>query len=563
MTQRPPHGHDPGLLDRYYRPKPLTPDQAVGRAIATTDRCEPLQRLLRDAAPTRGRPRKIALDVIARCVMVHSILVPESQAMTRITDTLWTTLSPSQRFNLGLHQVDPTYARVRSSILALVRLLDQVRLLGQQPSAATYEHPEVDARTGDVADCQSGDGRPPVTLDELACALLNAAIPNSVATTGSMAIDGTDIETCAHAPYGTADDDRPACWDPDARFGHRTSTTNHPGDLYLGYAAHLATDIPAIGAPPVSHLARGLVLRPANHASAAAGIDLLTIMQLDHGVTECVADRGYTMATAEHFAEPAHQLGISIDMDLHTYQQTQHPGPKPGTLWVDGTLYSTALPERLHHIAAPSLTQTAAEKAALRDLFDKRRPYEMRPLTTPTADGVQRPRGPARRGRLRCPNVPKSMRAPHTTPLTGCTRDQPCGCGLTVTVHRHEHQRDRQRLPWQSTAWFDSYGRRVGIESLNASVRGHHANINRGYIRVVGLAPVTTLLAFGLAGMNTRILNAWYTSRGQPEPWAVALTEPPDERVPQRQHRRYCPKRGSPPATPGGYTKKRRKASTM
>ena len=74
---------------------------------------------------------------------------------------------------------------------------------------------------------------------------------------------------------------------------------------------------------------------------------------------------------------------------------------------------------------------------------------------------------------------------------------------------------------------------------------------------------MTTLLAFGLAGMNTRILNAWYTSRGLPEPWAAVLAEPPDERVPQRQHRRYRPRRGSPPATPGGHTtKKRRKAST-
>ncbi len=89
-------------------------------------------------------------------------------------------------------------------------------------------------------------------------------------------------------------------------------------------------------------------------------------------------------------------------------------------------------------------------ESPLRDLFDKRRPYEMRPLTAPT-EGVQRLRGPARRGKLRCPNVPKSMRAPHTTPLTGCTKNQPCGCGRTVTVHCGDHRRDRQRLPWQST----------------------------------------------------------------------------------------------------------------
>jgi len=68
----------------------------------------------------------------------------------------------------------------------------------------------------------------------------------------------------------------------------------------------------------------------------------------------------------------------------------------------------------------------------------------------------------------------------------------------------------------------------------------------------LGQRLVQALLAFGLAGMNTRILNAWYTSRGLPEPWATFLAEPPDERIPQRQHRRYRPKRCSPPTTPGG-----------
>ena len=186
----------------------------------------------------------------------------------------------------------------------------------------------------------------------------------------------------------------------------------------------------------------------------------------------------------------------------------------------------------------------------------------MTSLTAPDHKGTQGLRGPARRDKVRCPNSPKSIRGPHDIPPTSCTTGQPCGCGTTVTVHRLPHQRDRQRLPWQSKAWFDSYSRRVGIESLNASIRGHHADINCGYIRVVGLTPVTTLLAFGLTGMNTRILNAWYTSRGQPEPRATILGEPPDERVPQREHRRYRPKRGSPPTTPGGHTKKRRTAHT-
>jgi len=30
-------------------------------------------------------------------------------------------------------------------------------------------------------------------------------------------------------------------------------------------------------------------------------------MRRERAMTECVTDRGYTMATAEHFAEPDHQ----------------------------------------------------------------------------------------------------------------------------------------------------------------------------------------------------------------------------------------------------------------
>jgi hypothetical protein len=103
-------------------------------------------------------------------------------------------------------------------------------------------------------------------------------------------------------------------------------------------------------------------------------------------------------------------------MDLPTNQQVQHPGTRTGTLWVDGTLYSTALPQRLRHIAAPNLTQSSAEKAL--DPGPVRQTPAVREATAdrPHPKGVQRPRGPARRGKFRCPNVPKSMRGPHATP---------------------------------------------------------------------------------------------------------------------------------------------------
>ncbi|MDF8263965.1 hypothetical protein P4R38_06900, partial [Luteipulveratus sp. YIM 133296] len=38
------------------------------------------------------------------------------------------------------------------------------------------------------------------------------------------------------------------------------------------------------------------------------------------------------------------------------------------------------------------------------------------------------------------------------------------------------------------------------------------------------------LLAIGLAGLNIRRLHHWSTTRGRPDPWEVALGEPPDTR---------------------------------
>jgi len=85
--------------------------------------------------------------------------------------------------------VDPTYARVRSSIRGSVRASSSPSCPQRHPRAPQS------IRAGEVADCGTDEDRPPVTLDELACALLNAAIPETVPTTGTMAIDGTDIET--------------------------------------------------------------------------------------------------------------------------------------------------------------------------------------------------------------------------------------------------------------------------------------------------------------------------------------------------------------------------------
>ena len=221
-------------------------------------------------------------------------------------------------------------------------------------------------------------------------------------------------------------------------------------------------------------------------------------------------------------------------MDLHKTQRGQRPGPIPGTIWLDGHLYTACISERLRELEPPTLTMTDSEKAHLRDVFDAREPYRF--VVHGRHDkrrGTQRFRGPAVDGhpfRVRCPNTPASMREPHAIPTTTCIKGQPCGCGNTLTVKGTDHERDRQPLPWQSTRWAKSYNRRSRIEGLFGAVRYQSLNLNRGFFRMTGLAATGLLMAVTLIGHNLVSLHAWHTKRGLPEPWQAHLGEPVDDR---------------------------------
>jgi hypothetical protein len=93
-------------------------------------------------------------------------------------------------------------------------------------------------------------------------------------------------------------------------------------------------------------------------------------------------------------------------------------------LWVDGSLYSSALPEKLRTLEPPEPGMTAGEKARRREAFDAREPYRFVAHGKRNKKrGTQRFRGPAVDGhpfKVRCPNTPASMRMPHTIPTTTC-----------------------------------------------------------------------------------------------------------------------------------------------
>ena len=58
------------------------------------------------------------------------------------------------------------------------------------------------------------------------------------------------------------------------------------------------------------------------------------------------------------------------------------------------------------------------------------------------------------------------------------------------------------RIPFGTTAWRLSMGRRQVVESVNAALKGAFADLPRGFFRVMGQTKLTILLGFTVAGYN-------------------------------------------------------------
>jgi hypothetical protein len=67
----------------------------------------------------------------------------------------------------------------------------------------------------------------------------------------------------------------------------------------------------------------------------------------------------------------------------------------------------------------------------------------------------------------------------------------------------------RQSFTPGSTAWRKSYRRRNVVEGVNAMLKGGFVNIQHKFVRVFGLAKMTLLLAFTLAGYNLEAIRSF------------------------------------------------------
>ena len=407
-----------------------------------------------------------------------------------------------------------------------------------------------------------------------------SAIPTEHLVSASVAVDGTDVETWG-ALHGEAvtveldgdatqtqliDDDprlrtkRPArrakilgvgtdgrkryTVDPDARAGHRSATNSRPAGPYIGYELHLAVqardvrwtnniDRTTLG-PEVPGVITTCNLVPTGSHRGRAVVDGLIAAKRDgHQLDDVVWDPGYSLCKEGTTAHPLAQAGIGQTFQVVTHQRGSRPFSSDALL-IDGQLYSPHVPEALRDLTSPPRGATETEKLTYEAKFNQRARWRLVRHAGPDTDGVTRWRCPFCAGLLRSRKFPRTMRNSRRAPLVdlgdGVTE---CCTGILSVVPAELGL--NQRIPFGTTAWRISMGRRQVVESVNAALKGAYVDLARGFFRVFGQVKMTVLLGFTVAAYNLDRVRSFRAKHALEGPSASA---PARFQQPRRAKRR-------------------------
>ena len=333
--------------------------------------------------------------------------------------------------------------------------------------------------------------------------------------------------------------------DDHARGGWATATNSTPAGSFNGYYGHLVTPVRSAiwsGNPAMIFLGElppmfnpYLKATPANTDTALTGRNaILATLKLFPGLKEVIADRGYT-AHREGFVRPLHRLGINIVMDYTEDQKKTMelvevgPEGKEQTLRLHcGTFFPEWLSAKWH---VPPRHKTGK---ALEEWYNDRAKFRWTPIGK-GKNGAIRFRCPQCDGRVM--TKAKTWRYRHRRtkpnpdiPNIGAIDTEYC-CTGTVTIPV-EKLDTYQLVPYGTTAWKDSYGRRNQVENLNGMVKDK-GGLKRGWCRAFGLAAhnlglLALLIAHNLRqAMKQEHLRPSAESNGhEPQPATTTATPP-------------------------------------
>ena len=367
-------------------------------------------------------------------------------------------------------------------------------------------------------------------LEHFLDTLLTASIPTDEEPSGSYAVDSTGLPSWARQTRKWTN--RSTATDPDARWrSHMTTTVPYgkaegakpsfAGKAWYGYKLHAFVRIPNMDVRKTGECVltetpayiERIEVTAANDSDSAEAADLLvrlTDMLNERNITpsDIVMDRAYSHSF-DAFLQPVREFGFSPHFDLREDQRGLN-GTLDGMLIVDGQPYSPSLPKNLHNIAKPPFpqgTRTQIEEWNTANAERSRYLIKLRSKTFNTA-GTMDFSCPAARDftSMRCEQKPESLLLPPTIPIAPRI-DNP-----TFPPKICQQQRirvDGHELPlWQphqygTAAWTQSMNRRARVEGAFGRLKDTATqDINRGRIRVMGLAKTSIMAAMLVAAAN-------------------------------------------------------------
>ncbi|MGO9905427.1 MAG: hypothetical protein ACLP4R_18815 [Solirubrobacteraceae bacterium] len=451
------------------------------RILDSAGVCEPIETLL----PVGVRPRQLSVRTLligmllvaldgrpAHLRRMHSALLALAEADQRRLGIL-------ARWRDGWHRL--TYRQIEYTLTRVVRVLKK----------------------------PIGDGDPSQLLPDTLDRLLEASVQELGApASSSYAVDWTDLEAWERPPRKDGTD---RCADPEAGWGHRTSTHPAQAELFYGYYLQAITSVHDEHGPEVPELVRRIHLASPQHDPPAQIVPVLKRMVASGiPIGDLLADSGYSYRQPETFALPARALGAQLIVDLHPNDR----GPKGtdhGATITNGRLYCPATPTALLQLSP--LPPAATDQQTI--LHDQQSAelarYKLASITRPDTDGYHRASCPAAQNKIRCPLRPGSLTLPHDRPTVLIPPEHPplCCTQTTITVPPSINAKTAQKHDYPSPAHRTSYNHRTAAERTFATLKDPATtDISRGWCRLIGLTAIALFTATAPIARNIRVADA-------------------------------------------------------
>ena len=333
--------------------------------------------------------------------------------------------------------------------------------------------------------------------------------------------------------------------DPAATFGHRSATAKRNAGKRLGFDLHVVCGVRGRqkwqGRPTKANLEAAAVplvplhmkLVPANSDIAATALECIKwARKIAPNVEEVIADRGYTMKYEKFNRELHLEAMLAVmDMDKKEVRRIRELmlGSKAHRLIEHcGTFFPWWLPEELHR------PPQGLKGKKLRRWYDRRSKFRY------SIDSINEKTGSIR---LWCPQCAGRIRSNLKTrhvkvkvrknaPFVARTDDAEYCCPGRVTVPV-EYLDRYQSIPYGTTAWKKSYGRRNQIENLNGILRNKGGLEDRWCHALGNSARFIGSVMLGVAHLLRETKQAWLNANGNSED-AIDPDPPGDEANPEQ-----------------------------